>query len=420
MYNVPGFAKATPRRAMDKSDRMRLCNRVPRGYGWKLALCVALSLVLHGSLALLLLMLPKREKTAVAHRLAHRARAVQVLRHVPSPASRPNEENKRKEQKQTERDFAKTSADARQARPDRADYEGAHNSRATSDPTARDRRSEEEAPAVHGRERLKDEEIVTFDQERQEDELSAEGKKASSPAQPTPPAPTMADEQAPDFPPPAAGTPEGSAAGTATAPAPHKAATAPSLTLTPDPFGELPTAERHKDDDSAPADTASAPQGQPHASGEVPTNTPAQRAARRYYDPALSEEAQQPGFRTAERKTRSSGRFIFGKGAALNVEATPRGQYEADIYRRVAHQWYIACDDHRGDIIPGRITISLRINRQGRLINMSLIHRRGASVSQQSFTFAAIRRAALPPMPDAVKQDIVGELLELIFTFHFD
>ena len=149
---------------------------------------------------------------------------------------------------------------------------------------------------------------------------------------------------------------------------------------------------------------------------------PTARRARRthLYDPALSAQVQTPGFRTAERRTRSSGRFILGKGAALNVEATPRGQYEAEVYRRIARMWYAACDEHRGDIIPGSLTISLRINRHGRLANMKLLSRRGAGISQQSFTFAAIRRAALPPMPSEVQADIVGELLELIFTFHFD
>lgn len=381
--------------------------------GWELALCLLLSLVLHGALALLLLALPKQERSESGRSQVYKTRAVQVLRRASSPASKPKEENKHPEQKKTEKAFAKTSADARQARPDRADYEGSHDSRAASDPTARDRRSEEEAPAAHGRERQKDEEIVTFDQEHQEGELNAEGKRQSAPAPPPLPTPENEGEETADSPPPAAGTPDGTAA-----PAVSKT---PALTLDPAPFGDLPQpTEPHAEQPPFPADTVSAPQGQAEATGDTPTGKPAQRASHRYYDPALSEEAQRPGFRTHERKTRSSGRFIFGKGAALNVEATPRGQYEADIYRRVAHQWYIACDDHRGDIIPGRITISLRINRQGHLVNMSLIHRRGASVSQQSFTFAAIRRAALPPMPDAVKQDIVGELLELIFTFHFD
>jgi hypothetical protein len=141
-----------------------------------------------------------------------------------------------------------------------------------------------------------------------------------------------------------------------------------------------------------------------------------------FYDPSLAEWAQphKPGFRTHERRSRSSGRFIFGRGAALNVLSTPRGEYEALVYRRVAHFWYMACDDHRGDIIPGKITISLRIDKRGRLDSMALIKRSGASISQQSFTFKAIRRASLPPMPPEVQTDVVGRLMELIFEFNFD
>ena len=112
--------------------------------------------------------------------------------------------------------------------------------------------------------------------------------------------------------------------------------------------------------------------------------------------------------------------YTIGRHAALNVEATPRGEYEAAIYRRIAYQWYLQCDEHCGDIIPGRITISLRLLRNGSIANMDLIHRRGASVSQQSFTFTAIRCASLPPMPAAVQKSFPGDKLELIFDFNFD
>ena len=110
----------------------------------------------------------------------------------------------------------------------------------------------------------------------------------------------------------------------------------------------------------------------------------------------------------------------MGRKPSLNVAATPRGRYEAEIYRRIARLWYAACDEHRGDIIPGSLTISLRINKQGRLRNMQLISRHGAGVIQQSFTLGAIRRATLPPMPPNVSADVVGDILELIIEFNFD
>lgn len=358
------------------------------GAGPKAAmLCLLLSLLVHGALAVLLLLLPEKERKAAGPR-AGKARMVQVVR--VKAAEKPAEEQKQAPTEKSEKDFAKTSADAPQQQPEHADFEGARNARAMSDPTARDRRSAEEAPAQHGRERTEEEEIVTFDQERQEGELAYEGKEQ------TPPAPAEQAE-AED---------EGEDSRTTTPDARPPA----MLTATPlceDIFGELKT--------------STTPQGEQSTDTPFAEPRPPQRAARRrYYDPALSAEAQRPGFRTEERRTRSSGRFIFGKGASLNVAATPRGQYEAEIYRRVARLWYAACDDHRGDIIPGQLTISLRLDRKGRLVNMHLMSRSGASVSQQSFTFAAIRRAALPAMPAAVQGEMVGELLELIFTFHFD
>lgn len=364
-------------------------------HGSAIALCVLLSLLLHLLTVYLLMQLPKREARAGGPARAH------AVRHLRMSLRRDSakEETAKTEPEQKEKAFAKTSADTPQKQPEQADFVGARNTRAASDPTARARNSETDLPAMHGsKERQEDEEIVTFDQARQDGDLSAEGKQAQQPHQ----AEADNDGDAPVDTPASATSPP----------------TTPRTALTTQPyptdlFGDL--ALRPQTDESIPDEEATE---QTETTNALPT--PPQRARRRCYDPALSAEAQQPGFRTQERKTRSSGRFIFGKGAALNVAATPRGQYEAAIYRRIASFWYAACDEHRGDIIPGQLTISLRLNKQGRLANMQLISRRGASVSQQSFTFAAIRRAALPPMPAEVQQDIVGDLLELIFTFHFD
>ncbi len=96
------------------------------------------------------------------------------------------------------------------------------------------------------------------------------------------------------------------------------------------------------------------------------------------------------------------------------------GRYEMLVYRLIAARWYAACDEHRGDIIPGRIIIAFRLNKRGNVENMNLVTRRGAGVIQQGFTFRAIRSAQLPPMPTDVQRELIGEQLELIFTFNFD
>lgn len=387
-----------------------------QGTAWQRAgapvLCLLLSLLLHAGLMVALCLLPQSGKRRMVHTVSAQApRMVQVRR---AQAEKQTPPEPKTADERLDKPFAKTSPDTPQAPPEQADFVGARRSRAASDPTARDRRSEAHAPAAEGRERSDAEEIVTFDEERQDGELSSEGRNGSAPTAPQQEQ-DIADHESP---PPAEGTPDGAVSDTASE---TSELNRPAALLTTQPLpGDIAgTLLRQTEFPAEATDAAQNALGVQQSRGNAPAISSAARR-RAVYDPALSAEAQQPGFRTYERKTRSSGRFVFGKGAALNVEATPRGQYEAEIYRRVARSWYAACDEHRGDIVPGQITISLRLNRQGQLVNMQLIRRRGAGVSQQSFTYAAIRRAALPPMPAAVQNDIVGELLELIFTFHFD
>ena len=380
-------------------------------------LCVLLSLLLHLVLALLLALALSQEKSHTASSAAGsaRQRLVRVLR-KPNTQQEPAEAQQRKP-------FAKTSADTPQSLPERTDYEGSRNSRAASEAAAEPLRSEKAAPAQHGEEK---DEVVTFDQERQDGELMHEGQKPTPPPQPSasadrqPPAPEQPLPPAPgqesavsDTPQPApTATENQSAPGMQTADTPH-----------PTPQGEqLLSREREPLEHPNPTPATAPPRGTDTGISSTPASQQAPTAPRPvFFDPSLA--APQPGaigFRTHERKSRSSGRFILGKGAALNVAATPLGRYESEIYRRIAYHWYRACDEHRGDIIPGSITISLRLNKRGTLENMDLVRRHGAGVLQQSFTFRSIRRATLPPMPTTVQQEFVGDLLELIFTFNFD
>ncbi len=137
------------------------------------------------------------------------------------------------------------------------------------------------------------------------------------------------------------------------------------------------------------------------------------------YDPAFTPSAQ-PGFRTVEKKNRTTGRFVFGDKASFNAKATPLGRYQQLIYRRVAYFWYRGCDEHRGDIIPGTLIIRLIIDANGRITSMELMSRRGASVSQQSFTFDAIRSASIPPIPSDAREELIGDKMDLVFEFNFN
>ena len=390
----------------------------------RVLLCVALSVLLHVLLGLLILLIPPQEKMK-RPKAARKARPVKVVRTAArkkadeqkkQAAAAPKEEP-RKPSKQ--KPFAKTSADTPQAPPDQPDYEGRRSTRAASAPDARHLASAKHAPAMTGEQK---EEIVTFDQSRQEGDLEHEGK-STPPTPPVPPSPQP--QPAPPLPPaeaPAEGQQDGTDAPDAQGQDSRDTDidATQSLTLTDDLSGQLKLRQEEQPELAQELEQQAARLGLPGGTGRAESPAAQPRRPRVFYDPSLAEWAQKPGFRTNERRSRSSGRFVLGRGAALNVASTPRGAYEALVYRRVAHFWYIACDEHRGDIIPGKITISLRITRRGQIDSMALITRRGASISQQSFTFKAIRKASLPPMPPEVQADVIGELMELIFEFNFD
>ncbi len=393
-----------------------------------LTLCVLLSLLLHAGLAWALDLLP-REQGGRQHRpAAHVTRHVQVLRATPKEkpkATTPPQPQE--EQRDPEAPFAKTSADEPKFRkPEQADFIGSRDSVASGEEGAPQRSSDAPQPTMAGRE--SEEEVVTFDQERQDGELEHEGKLTD-----TPPAPAMPSisEPVPTSPPEAAaqGNPDGSPdmgelQGEGTQPPQPASESTAAREAEPAESGEGLKLDELRTDDAltlAPQLPPPAPLGQPEGTeGNAATPARAHQERAALYDPALAADAQEPGLRTYERRTRSTGRFVFGSRPSLNVAATARGRYEAEIYRRIARMWYAACDAHRGDIIPGSITVSLRLNKSGRIDSMELVRRRGASLIQQSFSFGAIRRAALPPMPAEVQHDIIGRLYEMILTFNFD
>ncbi len=382
-------------------------------------LCVLLSLLLHLILAFLLIL----STSAVANKDTPTAPPSAKQRFV--RIQRKNSTQQKQQEEQQRIPFAKTSADVPQSLPERTDYEGSRNTRAASEADAEHLRSEQDAPAQRGE---KKDEIVTFEQERQDGPLEHEGQKPQQPPAPArTPVATHETLPHPELPqPPAQGredttgtTPHASDTETLTARSVHSRKKQET-----NDRGELLLSDEEHPEAPINADTPATAAVTGSSDGIAPTPAPPQAARKQrpiFFDPSLaSAQPNAIGFRTTERRSRSSGRFVVGKGAALNVSATPLGRYESEIYRRIAYYWYRACDDHRGDIIPGSITISLRINKRGHLENMDLVRRHGAGVIQQSFTFRAIRQATLPPMPATVRQEIVGNLLELIFTFNFD
>ncbi len=364
-----------------------------RGVG-RVALCVLLSLVLHVATVWWLSRVEwggsMRGGALGWQRERRPARVVQIVRR--------DEEEKAAEKLRKE--TVKTDPDLEEKIPKEADFIGARNNVASASDIAPDRRSDAPVPTQNGEEDK--EELVTFNQARQTGDVAQTQDSARPPQEAAAPPPPPGESSEQEIKPP------GQA-------------------------GVKAVQETQRGDEGdvrLSVEELNAPGGA--QGGQVPIEIqpavqprpqqlPGDRLRMPVYDPALAEHMQQGrAFRTYERRTRSTGRFVIGSRPALNVASTPLGRYEEEIYRRIAYYWYLACDDQRGDIIPGSVVVALRINERGLLENMDLVRRRGASVIQQSFTFGAIRRATLPPMPDAVRREVTGDVLELIFTFNFD
>lgn len=353
--------------------------------------CAVLSLLVHGGAAVGVVVLqnylPEPPLPGEVSR-ASAAPKVRLLQVQPAEREKPPA-------------FAKTDPDRPQESPEKPDFIGARDARAASDPHAYANRSEEHAPAMEGEPDRT--ELNTVEQKRQDGFIGSES--AAAPPSPHAPSPVESPLPAPQ--------PQQQSEAAAEKGSPEEPSGAPEK-----PAEQQPAAPREKEHDGQAeevADSGAEEQEKKGAEAE-PVLAPAPRKV--YYDPSLTPEAQ-PGFRTYERRSRSTGNFVVGRGASLNVSRTPMGSYQAHLYRLIAANWYAQCDEHRGDIIPGSITVSIRLNRRGRIVNMDLVRRRGAGILQQNFTLLAIRQTSPPPMPKEVQQEMVGDLLELFFTFIF-
>ncbi len=385
----------------------------------RLIICLLLSLILHVALIFLLPANLVHKRDAAAQEKTKLSRQIRIVREEPkSKDAKPEQPDEPEKEPQ----FAKTNPDLLEKRPEEPDYIGARNSRISGESDQPDKTDGENAP--NSSKGVEKDELVTFDQEHEDGPLENEGRKgkapqpaqpASQPQQASPPAQPLPQQQAQPIRP-----------------------TSPDKDAERDKDGEIseqpkqekrikasnPYLESSDGDLLLSKDPLKAVESRPLPLKMVQSQplpqTPARPQAKRpLYDPSFAPSSQ-PGMRTSERRSRQLGRFVFGSKSSLNVSATARGRYEALIYRRVSYYWYAACDEHRGDIVPGSIAIRLIINERGQITDMEIMRRRGASLSQQSFTLKAIRQASIPPIPAEVRADMVGDKIDLIYEFFFD
>lgn len=126
-----------------------------------------------------------------------------------------------------------------------------------------------------------------------------------------------------------------------------------------------------------------------------------------------------PAFRGNQSKTAISGNISRTGRSALDVADTPMGRYQAQISRAVEQEWQRNCVKRRDFIVPGYLTARFYVSADGRVKKVEFLGDIKGGEIQKGFTYDSIRNAAIPPMPSAVKKEMAGDALELIFNFYF-
>jgi hypothetical protein len=124
-------------------------------------------------------------------------------------------------------------------------------------------------------------------------------------------------------------------------------------------------------------------------------------------------------FRGNQRKTAMVGSISRTGPSALDVADTPLGRYQATISRAVEIEWQRNCVRHRDFITPGFLTVRFFVETGGKVRSVQFVGDMETGEVQKGFTLNAIRKAAIPPMPKALRNEYDDEPLELMFRFYF-
>ncbi len=126
-----------------------------------------------------------------------------------------------------------------------------------------------------------------------------------------------------------------------------------------------------------------------------------------------------PAFTGNQSKTAIQGSITRNGESALDVADSPMGRYQAQISRAVELEWQRNCVKHRDFITPGYLTVRFFVADDGRVKSVQFVGDSETGEVQKGFTLNSIRNAPIPAMPKAVKQEMGGDALELIFNFYF-
>ncbi len=126
-----------------------------------------------------------------------------------------------------------------------------------------------------------------------------------------------------------------------------------------------------------------------------------------------------PAFSGNQSKTAIKGSISRHGESALDVTDSPMGRYQSAIGKAVEREWQLNCVKHRDFITPGYLTVRFFVTAEGRVKTVQFVGDNQTGEVQKGFTLNSIRNAPIPAMPPAVKKEMAGDSLELIFNFYF-
>lgn len=320
------------------------------------------------------------------------------------------------------RGHARTSPEQASTPPEQARYLGQRDTRGASerDPVP----GALEVPSQSGVEPRREGEIETTESRYQDGTLEHDRVATKDSAMPQPPAPVSPPPPEPP-PEPAAAMPADPAMA-ATAKPGESPQTAKAEEADPGEPGSMPetpkllegpnTVERPPlppDNEQAPKETP------PTRSEEGAKNASSKDLTVRTPPPRPEADPKEPGFRGFQQKTRIKGSISRRGVAALDVADSALGRYYEVVSRAVEREWQRNCVRYRDHITPGWITVRFVITERGEVRSIGFVEVVEVGEIQKGFTLNAIRHAELPKMPDAVKRELDGEPLELIYNFYF-
>lgn len=314
--------------------------------------------------------------------------------------------------------FARTSPDQAEEAPEKREFIGERDTRATSDapPVA----GAPEMPSQKGREPKFEGEIETTESEYQDGAL--ESARVATPARPAQGAPSepMRQADAAEAAEPmrqADATESTEAAEAESKPEPAERPVAPAeVSPARERLAEGPLpVDRMVEDREAGEEKPKSPPPSREPEGvrrETAAKPPAEL-------PKPAGPVKPPGFRGYQKKTRLEGSIARSGRSALNVEDSALGRYHASVSRAVEKEWQRNCVRNRDYITPGLLTMSFLLDASGKVRSVTVVEDVQVGAIPKGFTLNSIHDAEIPVMPADLKKQLDGEPLEFIYRFNF-